>query len=165
MITQAESGYKKQVVLIDSIANMITLKQIEAGSTGQNMNTNLDLPAFMARVLPKWSGLAANYNALVIIINQLRIQPGAFGDPFKTPVGQALKHACGNRSRVRRLKSGQLKSGGHVVGIVGIIKNVKNKMGNGSVEGEQCGFMVNWKKSPARIEFMSAQDAEELLKA
>lgn len=165
VIALKEAGFKKIVVLIDSIANMITLKQLDAGTTGQSMNTNLDLAVFLSTVLKKWAGLADNYNALVIVINQLRATPGVmFGDPFKTPAGQALKHACGNRCRVRRLKAGQLKHAGHVVGIVGIIRNIKNKMGRGSVEGEQCGFVVNWHKAKARIEFMSATDAEALLK-
>jgi RecA/RadA recombinase len=165
VIALHEAGRKKIFVLIDSIANMTTLKQLEAGTTGQSMNTVLDLAAFLSTVLKKWAGLAANYNAMVVVINQLRAQPRVlFGDPMKTPAGQALKHACGNRCRVRRLKSGQLKHGGHVVGIVGIIRNVKNKMGGGSVEGEQCGFMVIWKKAKARIEFMTAEEAEAMLR-
>lgn len=164
VIALAEAGFKKQVVIFDSIANLTTLKQIEAGPTGQTMNTKIDLPALLSSVLPRWATLASQYNLMVVVVNQMRITPGKYGDPFNTPAGWALKFACGNRSRIRRLKSGQLKNKGHVVGLVGIIKNVKNKMGRGSVEGESCGFCIRWDRPKAQIKFMTAAEAEAVLK-
>lgn len=159
-----EQGVKKQLWLIDSLAMLTTVKQIEAGSQGQTMNTNLDVPVFLAKELPKLSGMAANYNAAIVIINQLRNKIGmVFGDPFDTPGGRAVRHAFGNRTRVKRLKNGMLRQGQHVTGLVGILSNEKNKMGYGSVQSEKCGFKVSWRKEQIEFEFMSVKDAEALL--
>lgn len=160
-----EQGVPKQCWVIDSLANLITVKQLEAGTTEQSMNTKLDLPVVLAKWLPKLSGLASNYNALIIVINQLRNKIGiVYGDPYDTPGGRAARHAFANRTRVKRLKGGMLKQSQRVVGIVGVLSNQKNKMGHGSRQSEQCGFKVSWLK-PNRVDykFMSVKEATELL--
>lgn len=155
-----EQGVEKQCWVIDSLANLITVKQLEAGTTEQSMNTKLDLPVVLAKWLPKLSGLASNYNALILVINQLRNKIGiVFGDPYDTPGGRAARHAFANRTRVKRLKGGMLKQSQHVVGIVGELVNQKNKMGHGSVQSEHCGFKVSWAKGKVEWRFMSVKDA------
>lgn len=161
----AEQGVKKQFWLIDSVANIQTFKSVEAGTDGQNMNTRLSRASFLSDTLPRWAGLAANYNAMVMLINQVRMKPGVmFGDPETTPGGNALLHNCAVRARVRRVSNGLLRLNGKVIGIVGVIRNIKNKAGEASVQGEEVGFSVKWNRKRAKIEFMSRSEAESILK-
>lgn len=169
LFTEAEVGmammaetHQKQLWIIDSVANMQTVMAIDAGSEGQNMRTRNDRALFLAQALPRWSGLAANYNAIVILINQMRNKMGlVFGDPLESPGGRALRHACAVRARVRKKKSGVLKTAdGRVLGKIGTIANFKNKAGGGSVPEQKCAFRVLTTKTPHRITFMPFEDAE-----
>jgi RecA/RadA recombinase len=102
---------------------------------------------------------------MLYFINQLRDKVGmTFGDPTYTPGGRAIRTNCAIRVRVRRVKGGQLRYNGKVIGVAGIIKNVKNKAGQGSVEAESCGFKVIWNKAKSDIEFMTTDDITDLLK-
>lgn len=158
-----KAGYKKIYLLVDSIAFMQTAMQNTAAEENNvNMRTNADLPMFLAKALPKWAAFAAAYNVLIVFINQLRDVPGAmYGPSERTPGGRQLRHTCHVRARVSRIGPG-MKQGKKKIGILGKIKNVKNKSGNGSVEGEECGFQVRWDKAKAEITFMSAVEAEKL---
>lgn len=166
MALLAQKGFKKQFWFLDSIAYLRTDMQLEAGISGQNMRTRNDRAMLLSEVLPELAGLAANYNATVFLLNQLREKPGiSFGDPLFSPGGRALRHSCSIRARIRRCKGGQLRKGDRIVGLVGIIKNTKNKAGGGSQQTLECGFKIKWSVDPARVEFMSKEDAEALLKA
>jgi RecA/RadA recombinase len=160
-----QDGHKKQFWLLDSIAMLQTSSVIEAGATDQNMRTKLDRAMFLSSILPRWSALAANYGAMIFLINQIRTNPGVlWGNPNYTPGGHALRHVCSIRAEVRRIKNGQLKQSGRIVGIVGKIKNEKNKAGQESVQGAACGFKINWSTSPAKVEFSTVDDAEDAIK-
>ncbi len=166
MASLHNQGFEKIFVLVDSIANLVTARVIEAGTSGQNMRTNSDKSMFLSTVLPKWAGLAASYNALVFLINQIRTKPGvAYGDPTYTPGGNSLEHNCAVRVAVRRASNGKLRSGKEVIGIVGIMTNKKNKAGEGSMQDKECGYKIRWDKTPAMIEFMSREEAESDKKA
>ncbi len=159
-----QRGFHKQYWLIDSIAMIQTAKSIEAG-VDQDMRTRLDRAMFLSDNLPRWAALAEEYGAMVVLVNQLRMKQGmVFGDPLYSPGGMALEHACSIRARVRRAKNGRLLKNGHVIGIVGVVSNTKNKSGGGSVEQAKCGFKVKWNRDPARIEFFPAEEAEDALK-
>ncbi len=165
MARVAAKGYDKQFWFLDSIANIQTEMAIEAGNTDWNMRVGFDRALVLSRVLPRWAGLAANYNASIFLLNQLRIKGGVvFGDPFDSPGGKALRHNCAIRARVRRCKNGEIKRGNRVVGLVSVIKNIKNKAGGGSVQSMECGMRIYWRHDPAEIQFMSKEDAEALLK-
>jgi recombination protein RecA len=160
----AAQGFDKQFWIVDSIANIVPLKMVEAGVIGANMNTKVSRADFLSTILPQWAGLAANRNATILFINQLRQKIGlVFGDPWDTTGGRALRTNCAVRNRVRRLKGGQMKNNGKVVGIVGIIKNMKNKAGEESVEGEECGFSIRWDKSVADVKFTSVDETSDML--
>ena len=161
-----EDGFKKKVVIIDSIAMIRTEKQLDAGRMGQNMNTGLDRARFLSDTLPEWAGLAANYNTMVLLINQMRHKQGiVFGDPLTAPGGDALQHACRVQVRMRPCKAGRLLYKGMTVGIIGVIKNIKNKAGGGSIQDRRCGFVMKFKTTPATIEFMTQEVAEQRIKA
>lgn len=159
----ARRGVEKQFWFVDSIANITTKKQYDVGISGATMNSKLDRASFLSILLPRWAGLAANYNAMIFVSNQLRSKIGGFvmGDPDDTTGGKALKHACAIRARVRRIKGGRLKQGKKVVGLAGAIRNVKNKAGEGSVEGAECGFRALWNKERVSIEVMTIDDLKD----
>jgi RecA/RadA recombinase len=152
----------RMIVVVDSIGMLKTRLQNQAGATGQNMRTSTDGAIFFATHLPRWVGLALNYNALIIFINQIRHNPAQrFGDPEYSPGGNQKDHACSVRVKVRRIKKGQIKQMGKVIGIIGIIRNIKNKAGGGSREGAECGFRYRFGKTWT---FMSRAKAERLIK-
>lgn len=158
------AGAEKQFWFLDSVAMMITAKQEQAGLSGSNMNTKNDRAMMLSTMLPRWAGLAANYNAIILLSNQLRSRIGGFimpGMEDETTGGKALRHACSVRIRTRRVKGGRLKNGTTVVGLAGALRNIKNKSGEGSVEGCECGFKVLWNRPQAQIEFMSIKDLKE----
>jgi recombination protein RecA len=158
-----KAGYEKQYWLVDSIANMLTESVLVGGATGQNMRTVNDRPMFLSLAMPRWIGLAANYNAMIVFVNQLRTAPGVmFGNPERTPGGRAVKHNCKIRAGVRRVGKGRQRKAGRTIGVVGLITNVKNKAGEGSVEGMSCGFRILWNRPKALLEFMSEETVKEL---
>jgi recombination protein RecA len=158
-------GYQKIFLLVDSIANMQTLSQGEAGTANQTMRTRLDRAVVLSDILPRWCGLAANYNAMIFLLNQLREKVGmVFGDPTQTTGGRSLRHNCSVRAKIRRSKNGRMIQQKKVIGIKSVITNFKNKAGQGSVEGAQCGIKVRWDSDPAMLELLSVADlkAEEV---
>lgn len=166
MALMAAKGFKKQFWFMDSVANLRPRMQVDAGATGGNMRTRLERAQFLSDNLPRWTGLAANYNAMIILINQVRTKQGmVFGSRDYSPGGNAFEHTCQIRADVRRIKNGRLRKGSKTVGLVSLVTNFKNKVGRGSVQDMACAFSVRWDKSPADILFMSREEAEELFKA
>jgi len=142
------AGVEKMVVAIDSLANLSTKMQLEAG-THTNMRTNSDFPMFLSQNLKRWQTLASNFNIMVLLINQIREKPGVmFGDPIYEPGGRALRHNCASRNRARRAGNGKIFLAGKLIGISGILKNTKNKSGEGSMEQQMCTYMVEWNDKP-----------------
>lgn len=157
-------GYKKQFWFLDSIANIQTEMVLDAGVGGQNMRTKLDRAVFLSQTLPTWAGLAANYNATIFLLNQLRDKQGVvWGKKTYSTGGRALRHACAIRAEVMRRKGGKVKNvaSGKTIGILGTIVNEKNKAGGGSEQNCRCAFKIVWSKTPARIQFMSMDEVEE----
>lgn len=172
LFTEAETGmelmrsrgFKKQYWFLDSVANLRPMMVIQKGPTGQNARTKVELPQFLSLNLPKWTGLAANYNAMIMLINQIRTNPmQMFGSPDYSPGGNAFQHTCSIRADVRRVKSGKLRKGNVTVGICGLVTNFKNKAGKGSVQDHSCAFAIKWRRTPATCEFMTKEEAEELM--
>jgi RecA/RadA recombinase len=152
-----DAGVEKMVVGIDSIANLSTENQIEAGMH-QNMRTNADLSMFLSGALKQWQIMAANYQVLIILINQIREKPGQmFGDPTYEPGGRALRHNCHSRNRVHRKGDGRVYQQGKLIGINGVLRNRKNKTGEGSVEQLMVEYRVTWDGRPLgeRVTFKS----------
>ena len=156
-----QRGAKKQFWMLDSIAMLSTRSQTEAG-TDSNMRTKVDRAMFLSETLPRWASLAANYNAMIILINQIRLKVGmVFGNPEYSPGGRALAHTCSIRAKLKRAKKGgYLRKNGKIVGLAGTIKNIKNKAGNGSQPDGQCGFEIDWSRTPARVKFMPVTELE-----
>jgi recombination protein RecA len=160
-----KQGFVKQFWFLDSVANLRPAMVIEKGVTGQNARTKLELSSFLSQNLARWTGLAANYNAMIILINQIRVNPmQMFGDPEYSPGGNAFQHTCAIRATIRRIKDGKLRKGTTIIGLLGLVTNFKNKAGKGSVQDQSCAFAIRWRKTPALIKFMTKDAAEELMK-
>lgn len=149
------------LVVVDSIAAALVDVEAQGGITDQNMFTNTALSRFLSKLLRRWVALASSYNAMMIFINQVRTSPNQrFGNPENTPGGRALKFYCSVRVRVRRGKhQGRLLQGRKVIGLSGILTNVKNKAGGKSLEGATAGFETRFGKQSWR--FPSIQELKQ----
>jgi recombination protein RecA len=166
----AARGFEKQYWFLDSIAMLRTRyailgskKQEKKGDApDRNMRANADRAAFLSEKLAEWASIAAGYNALIVLVNQLRTKPGVvYGDPTYSPGGKAMVHACSIRADVARLKHGRLTNAGKVVGLLTKVRNFKNKAGGKSVQGEECAVHIRWDKSLVRVKVFSADDMED----
>jgi len=131
----------KIYVLVDSIAAMLTAEEAAAGIQGQNMRTKVSLATFMSTLMREWVGMIYNYNVMMMFVNQIRVAPGAWGNPEYTPGGNALRFYAALRVRMTRLGKKILKNG-RPIGIRGRLTNWKNKAGGGSREGASSGYKL-----------------------
>jgi recombination protein RecA len=139
---------------VDSIAAILPEEEAAAGIQEQNMRTKVSLAAFLSRLLKRWVAMAANYNVMMILVNQLRTAPGAWGDPTYTPGGNAIRFYSAVRVRMYR-KGKKLLKGGNPVGIKGLLSNWKNKAGEGSREGLKVGYKMYYN---GRSKYVSAEE-------
>ena len=105
----AEAGtIKKDVtIVVDSVAAMNTIAELEADYDELNMKTNLSLSMTLSRCLKRISGVISRHNITLILLNQLRDNPGImYGDKEKTSGGRALKFYCSTRLKLS--KSGKI---------------------------------------------------------
>jgi recombination protein RecA len=157
-LTDEEGRIKNEriILVVDSVAALLTEGEAEAGITGQTMRTNFDLPVFLGRLLRRWTGLAQAHNMMVVLLNQLRQKPMVFGDPSYSVGGNAVPFYCHVRVRMRRAKGGLIKRKGKTVGVQGIIDNTKNK--TGGRERVAVGFKLYF---DGPLEFLEASDLEK----
>ena len=155
MAMMNKKGEDKLFIAVDSVTAMLVEEEQEAGLLEQNMRTKVALASFLSRLLRRWVALAQVYSTMMVFINQIRLSPGAWGNPENTPGGKALKFYCSVRASVRRIKNGKILQSGKMVGLKGIIRNMKNKAGEGSLEGHDCGFKAMFRKYDWK--FLNAQ--------
>lgn len=113
------------VIVIDSVAALTPKAEIEGDMGEQHIGRQARL---MSQALRKLTAITARSSAVVIFINQIRMQIGVmFGNPETTPGGKALKFYSSLRLDVRRIQ--QIKKGDEVMGGRVRVKVVKNKVG------------------------------------
>ncbi|MCC8189187.1 MAG: recombinase RecA [Planctomycetes bacterium] len=112
------------LVVVDSVAALTPRAELE-GSMG---DTHVGLQArLMSQALRKLAGVLNRSNAVIIFINQIRMQIGVtFGNPETTPGGRALRFYASVRLDIRRIETlkGQDGARGNRVRV----KVVKNKV-------------------------------------
>ena len=155
--TAMHKKHKKMVIVVDSIASILTEGEGLAGLENQNMRTNMDLPMFMSKLLRRWVGLIPEINAWTILINQLRNNPKAkpWEDSWVAPGGNAAPFYSHVRVRMWR-KGGKLQDKGEVVGIQGVMRCHKNKLGG--IEYSTVGYRLNF---AGKLEFVDAKDIKK----
>ncbi len=153
-----EENYKRpQVLIVDSIASLISPEEAAKHVHEQTMRENTSLSRFLSRLLRRWTPLVRNYNVMMLCINQLREKPGfVFGNPRYTPGGMSLRFYSTVRVRMARVKGGKVLQNGKLIGAKGIITNHKNKAGQGSTEGHKCGFRIYFSMSKKLSQYIDA---------
>ena len=122
---------KPAIIVIDSVASMVPMDDMEKSLMDPTMATRARL---MSRGVAKISAL--NHHTVVIFINQLRTDIGAFssyGTPTITTGGRALGHYASVRVDVRRGEI--LEEDKKKIGQVVKFRIVKNKVGPPFKEG------------------------------
>jgi len=145
------------VIVVDSLASILTDDEAAAGIEGQNMKTSMSLPVFLGKLFRRWVGLAQSYNALILTTNQLRQSPNVkFGSPWYSPGGNAVPFYSHIRTRVMRTAGSKIVNKGKTVGIKGVMTAVKNK--TGGLEGSEVGYRIMFDGS---IEFVNAKEVKK----
>jgi recombination protein RecA len=112
------------IAVIDSVPALVPRAELE-GEMGEHHTGAYGL--LMAKAMRKLAGPIAKSGTAVVLVNQLRDNPGIlFGNPERVPGGRALKHHAAIRLDVRVRE--QLKDGGRQVGHRTRVKVVKNKV-------------------------------------
>lgn len=146
----------KIALLIDSTTAIVPERELEAGIDEQNMPSRLSLPVFLNGLLKRWQQVALNTNALIVLISQIRINPGVmFGNPEKIPGGKGQYFYPAIICQLRRGKKRGviLDSEGDVIGLNTVMKNLKNKVGGHSVEGRRCGVRIMFPRRTGKKTF------------
>jgi len=154
-----EDPDQRVVLVVDSLAVIQTGQELDTRLADQNLNTVMSVPKFMGKMSKRYMALAENCSTLVIFINQVRMKPMAFGNPEYTPGGEAMKFAAASRVGVRRVKGGKIVQGPKMIGLRGMLTNIKNKVGGGSREGLQVGFETRFGKRAWR--FPTAEEVKK----
>ena len=115
---------KIDVVVIDSVAALTPKDEIEGDMGAQHVGKQAHL---MSQALRTLTAIVARSKAIVIFVNQIRMQIGVmFGNPETTPGGKALKFYTSVRLDIRRIA--QIKKGEEIMGGRVRVKVVKNKV-------------------------------------
>ena len=138
----------KLIVVVDSTTSFAPEEELMAGLQDQNMRTKVSPAVFLNNVSKRWIGLALHTNALVILISQLRTNPGQmFGEKDYVPGGKGLGFYSSVVVWMRRVKGGEILRHGRQIGVKGLMSNKKNKAGGGSIERKKCGYASHFYKN------------------
>lgn len=141
---------------IDSVAAILSAQQID--NTLEDGRRGV-LAAFLSKMLNRWSPMVFTHNIMMVMINQVRVNPGVrFGDPVYRPGGNAIDHYTSVVAQVKRSRSkekGYVVVKGKRIGIKGTVVNVKNKVGG--MEDAKIGFKIYRRK---RGKFVNFEEVE-----
>ncbi len=112
------------LIVVDSVAALVPKAEID----GEMGDSHMGLQArLMSQALRKLTAAISRSNALVVFINQIRMQLGVmYGNPETTTGGKALKFYASVRLDIRKV--GTIKNGEDVIGARTRVKVVKNKL-------------------------------------
>ena len=112
------------LIVVDSVAALTPRAELD-GAMG---DTHVGLQArLMSQALRKLTAVVNKSRAVIVFINQIRMQIGVvFGNPETTPGGRALRFYASLRLDIRRLET--IKDGSGVRGNRVRVKVVKNKV-------------------------------------
>jgi RecA/RadA recombinase len=145
----------KLLVAVDSTTSFAPAEELMAGLKDQNMRTRSSNAVFLNTLLKRWVNLSLHVNAIIMLIAQLRTNPGKmFGNPEYVSGGGGIQYFPSSVVWMRRVKDGAIRKNGLQVGTKGLMSNNKNKVGGGSVERKKCGYIAHFFKDDWK--YMSA---------
>lgn len=100
LIGMCESG-AFSVVVLDSVAGLRTKRQLEKELDEATIG---EVARLMSNSMPILAAAAARTNTTVLLINQLRINIGAYGGPPTTMGGKAIKFFASQRINVKKIE-------------------------------------------------------------
>ena len=119
----AERLTSEDIIVVDSVAALVPLEELEAGTEKWQMGLQARL---MGKGIRKCTGVIARSGVVLLWVNQLRAKFGSYGAVEITPGGNALKFAASVRLDIRR--AGKLIKNEQEYGAKIAIKTLKNKM-------------------------------------
>lgn len=139
VISQPDSGEKAievvedmlesgvfDVIIVDSVAAMIPQSEIDAEVDQALMGTHARL---MSRFMRRVAGKVNHSGCMLILINQVRKDLGAYGTPDTTTGGRAIKFYASLRIEVRTSNSKKIERNKQIVGTTVTATVKKNKLG------------------------------------
>jgi len=128
LIEQVIESKKADLVVLDSVAELVPLAELEGEMTDQQIGLQARI---VAKGIRKITPLMRGSKTIWLCTNQVRdkISMGRpiFGSPESTPGGRALKHASSIMISVRRGKP--IKVGSKEIGFQSNMRVTKNKVG------------------------------------
>lgn len=146
---------KISTIIVDSVPALVPQAELE----GEMADSTIGLQArMMGKGMRRIISLAHQSNTLVIFINQLRDNIGAFGYGPKstTPGGKALPYAASVRIELSAI--GQIKDGENVIGNTIKAKIVKNKV---SSPFKECTYELIFGEGISKIRTLIQSALEE----
>ncbi len=139
VISQPDSGEKAidivsemirsgafDIVIVDSVAAMVPEAELDAETTQQFMGLHARL---MSKFMRRVAGDVSNTGTMLVLINQVRKDLGAYGAPDTTTGGRAIRFYASLRIEVRTSSSKKIERNGQVVGVTVKATVKKNKVG------------------------------------
>lgn len=120
-IAAAESG-EVDLIVIDSVAALTPLAELEGGMTDQQMGLQARM---LSKFFRKVKGILSDNRCTLLAINQIRMKIGGYGNPEESAGGKALKFYASIRLEMRRREYILEKT--IPVGLQITMKVVKNK--------------------------------------
>jgi len=114
------------MIIVDSVAAMVPMAELEADETQQSMGLHARL---MSRFMRNIAGPVAESGVMLVLVNQIRKNLGAYGTPDTTTGGSAIKFFASLRIEVRSASSQKIVKNGDVIGITVKATVKKNKVG------------------------------------
>lgn len=114
------------VVIVDSVAAMTPVMELDASVDGQQMGAHARL---MSKFMRRVAGPVADTGTMLILVNQVRHNLAAYGTPEQSTGGRAIKFYASVRIEVRSSASKRIERDRQVVGQTCAAKVVKNKVG------------------------------------
>ena len=115
-----------EVIIVDSVAAMVPKAEIDGDMDQVFMGLHARL---MSRFMRRIASLANEAGVMLILINQVRANLGAYGSPETTTGGKAIKFYSSLRVEVRTSAAKKITRGNDVVGHTVVATVKKNRLG------------------------------------
>lgn len=114
------------LVIVDSVAALVPLAELEADMEQQHMGLHARL---MSKFMRRVTGPVGEKNVCLLLINQVRTNLASYGAPEQSTGGKAIKFYASVRVEVRSSASKKIERDKRIVGQTVTVKVTKNRLG------------------------------------